>query len=475
MRPRGSITGPLVIILLGVIFLIHAVSPDFPLADWIGRYWPYLLILWGGVALIEVAIRFLAGGVIPTNGVSGGAWFFVVVICLVGTAFFQFRSPDTWWRHTDWGRGFDNAFGDEHEFTVNGIQKSVGPAPHIVLGNYRGDVKITGADGSMFSLTGHKTIRAMRDDAAESSNEATPVEVSVEGKNVVIHCNQDRAGHRTLVTTNLDLTVPKGASLEVDSTSGDLEVTSLTGDLSLRSGDAGMRLQDIGGNIMVETRRSDLIRCTNVKGAVELKGRGSDVELNHVNGPVNISGDYSGTVSLRAVDRPVRMQNTRTELRVESLPGEARADRGSITVQDAVGPLVVNAHSSDISLENISNAEEVSVDRGDVDLKPGRLPLSKMSVRCGSGNIELALPEAAAFALTANTDSGEIQNDFGDGLKEQANGRGAHLEGAVGTGPTLDLITGRGTITVRKAKVNPQSTVAKATNLPRFVLANIVP
>ena len=35
-----------------------------------------------------------------------------------------------------------------------------------------------------------------------------------------------------------------------------------------------------------------------------------------------------------------------------------------------------------------------------------------------SGNIELAVPAAAHFALNANTANGEIDNQFGDGLKE---------------------------------------------------------
>ena len=461
MRPRGSVTGPLVIILLGVVFLLHTVRPEVPVAEWLGRYWPYLLIGWGAVALAEVLIRFVSGSAIPTNGVSGGAWFVVVVICLMGSAFSQFRSPDIWWRHTDWGRGFDSAFGQEHEYAVKAIQRSVGATPHIVIENLRGELKVTGTPDAAFSLTGHKTVRALDDAAADRTDEQTPVEVVVDGQNVVIHCNQDRAGNRTLVTTNLELSVPKGASLEVGGTAGDLEVSALNGDLALRSGDAGVRLQDIGGNIQVDTRHSDLIRCTDVKGSVELKGRGSDVELNHVGGQVTIAGDYSGTVSAQAVDHPLRLQNGHTELQIESLPGEVHAERGSVSVQNAVGPLVLNAHRADLSLENVTNSAEVTVEHGDVELKPEHLPLSKMSVRCGSGNIELALPDTAAFDLTAHTDRGDVENDFGDGLKEQTTGRGARLEGAIGTGPALDLLTGRGTITVRKAKAAAQTSVAE--------------
>ncbi len=460
MRPRGSIAGPLIIILIGVVFLLHAISPDFPLVDWIGTYWPYLLIVWGSIALLEVTFRALAQRPIPYNGVSGAGWFVVVLICLTGFTFFQVRRPDTWWQNTDWSRGFDSAFGEEHEYSLNVTQKNVGATPHIVIENFRGDAKLAGVDGASLTVSGHKTVRALKDSLADQTDAATPVEVVADGNNVVIRCNQNHALYRTSVTTNLELSVPKGASVEINGSSGDLDVASVAGDLSLHSGNAGMRLQDIGGNISVETRRSDLIRCTNVKGNVDLRGHGSDVELNRVAGQVVINGEYTGTLSLRSLDKPLHLQNMHTDLQVDRIPGEIRLDRGSLNIQDAVGPLRVNAHSTDVNLEGVTDAMEISVDRGDLDLKPGKLPLGKITAHTASGNIDLALPLAASFALTATTDSGQVENDFGDGLKEQTSGRGARLAGSAGSGPAIDLVTGRGTITVRKASESTPTTVA---------------
>ncbi len=464
MRPRGSITGPIVVILVGVLFLLRAISPDFPIIDWLGQYWPYLLIAWGIIAVIEVSFRTLRGGPVPVNGVSGGGWLVVVLICLLGLAFFQFHRPDAWWQHADWTRGFDNAFGEEHEYPVNVTQRAVGSAPHIVIENFRGEAKITGIEGVNLTVSGHKTIRATKDGMADQADAQTPVNVVLEGGSVVIRCNQNRAVSRTFVITNLELTVPKGASVDVNGTSGDLDVSSLGGDVTLRSGNAGMRLQDIGGSVNLETHRSDLIRCTGVKGSVDLRGHGSDVELSKIDGPVSINGDYSGTVSLRGLSRAVRVQNMHTDFQAAAVTGEVRLDRGSLSVEDAMGPLKLTAHSTDVTLEGVSNALEISVDRGDVELKPGRIPLSKIAVHAGSGNIELTIPQAAKFVLTATTDRGQVENDFGDGLREQSSGRGAHLEGGVGAGPSVDLVTGRGTITVRKGDEAAQTSVAAVTN-----------
>ena len=268
---------------------------------------------------------------------------------------------------------------------------------------------------------------------------------------------------RTPVTTDLDISVPKGASIEATGTRGDFDISSITGDVDITSENAGARLQDIDGNVKIDTRRSDLVRCTDVKGTVDLRGHGADVELNKIAGQVTVSGDYSGTVSLRELAKPVRVENMRTQLEAQQIPGEIRLDRGSLSVQNVVGPMKLTTQSTDVSMDGFSNGIELTVEKGDIDLRPGRLPLGKMTVHTRSGNIELALPESATFALTASTDHGEIDNEFGEALKEQTQGRGARLEGTVGSGPDVNLVTDRGTITVRKS--GSDTTPAKVADL----------
>src|SRR5437868_5834388 len=44
MRTRGSLAGPLVLIIIGLLFLIHAISPSFRIGEVFAHYWPFLLI-----------------------------------------------------------------------------------------------------------------------------------------------------------------------------------------------------------------------------------------------------------------------------------------------------------------------------------------------------------------------------------------------------------------------------------------------
>jgi DUF4097 and DUF4098 domain-containing protein YvlB len=176
---------------------------------------------------------------------------------------------------------------------------------------------------------------------------------------------------------------------------------------------------------------------------------------------VTINGDYTGTISLHELAKPVRVEDMRTQLEIQQVPGEVRLDRGSLSLQNIVGPVRLNTHATDVQVDGVSNDVSMSIDKGDVEFRPAHLPLGKLNIRTRSGNIELALPESAGFALNANTDRGEIDNEFGDALRQQTEGRGARLQGNVSSGPEVVLTTGRGNITVRKATVEtPQSTKA---------------
>lgn len=458
MRPYRSITGPLVLILLGVLFLVHTVSPTIPIFELIAQDWPWLLIGWGVLGLVEASLRFAQNGPVVVRPVSGGSWVLVVLICLLGFAAFQvhearrtyrFQGPENWWQQFGFERGME-AFGEEHEYSVAALQREVGRTPHIVIENFRGDAKIVGSDGEQMTLTGSKTIRAINISEANAGNAQTPVEIVMKGSTILVRCNQDRFHSKGRVSTNLELSVPKGSSIEATGTTGDFDVSSLTGDVDISSENAGLRIQNITGRVKLDTRKSDLIRCTDIQGTVDLRGHGTDVELNKIGGQVTMSGSYSGSVTLHDIAQPVKVENLRTEFDVQQVPGEIRLERGSVSMHDVVGPTRLSTRTTDVSMEGFTNGLELTADKGDIELRPGHLPLSKISVRTRSGNIEMDIPQSAVFGMRASTDRGDISNEYGAGLQGHSEGQGARLEGTVGSGPDVTLVTNRGSITLRK-------------------------
>jgi hypothetical protein len=77
--------------------------------------------------------------------------------------------------------------------------------------------------------------------------------------------------------------------------------------------------------------------------------------------------------------------------------------------------------------------------------------LPKIDVETRSGGIELALPPDGKFTLRATAHRGEVENEFGEPLNVEDQGRGGQITGTTGDGPALTLSTDRGHIVVRKS------------------------
>ena len=191
-----------------------------------------------------------------------------------------------------------------------------------------------------------------------------------------------------------------------------------------------MRLSRVGGNVRLDVSRSDLMRAMDVKGRIDLQGRGTDLELENILGQVTISGSFSGALSFKNLAKPLQFEGTRgTELSVQGVPGRISMDLGEFNGNDIVGPIRLVTKARDIKLEQFTQSVELETDRGDIELQPGRVPLSPIEARSGSGKIEVVLPEKAAFQLEATAERGDAVNDYGDPIIKQSEGRSATLRG----------------------------------------------
>jgi len=256
------------------------------------------------------------------------------------------------------------------------------------------------------------------------------------------------------LTADMEIMVPKGASIEAHGRYGDFDITEINGNVEIISDNAGVRLQNIGGDARIDLRRSDVVRATGVKGAFDLKGHGADIDLQNIDGQVTIGGTYSGVIQFRNLAKPLRFNGQQTDLSIEKLPGQVRMALGDFTASNLIGPITLTTRSRDVQISDFTNSLTVSLERGDIELRPGKLPLARMDVETRSGDIELSVPAAAKLDLTASTARGDATNDFGSPLRVESSGRGSAVKGSISGGPTVNVHTERGTVVVRKASID---------------------
>lgn len=449
---RASVIGPLILIAIGVLFLLKNLLPELPLLDFLARNWPFLLIAWGALRLIELLYWFSKGRPLPANGLSGGEWFLVVILSLLGSGLFLARRGDSWLSNARISVGGFELFNDDFNYPVTSTVK-VPKVGRLVIESFRGDAQITGsADVSEVRITGKKSIHAPQQSEADRIDKDTPIEVAVEGDRVVVRLNQSR-GPNNKVRHALEIVVPKSYAVEARGRYGDFDVRDVNGAVDLYSDNAGVRLDNLTGPVMVETRRSDIVRATGLKGPLELRGRGSDLELEHIDGQITVNASYSGTVQLRAISKPVRMECEQLTFQAERVDGEVHSTLGQLDATNVVGPIrIASRRTRDIRLTNYTQSLDLDIPHGNVTLEPSVLPLGKMNVKTRNGDIELSLPEQAKFELQASTTNGDTDNDWGDALRKVSTSkRRASLAGVVGQqGPVLTLSTDRGSFVIHK-------------------------
>jgi Putative adhesin len=457
---RRSLTGPLLLLIVGSLFLWKNLHPETPIFEMMARYWPFLLIGWGLLRLVEVAL-WREG---RQGGFSGGEVVLVILICIGGSMV---------WAARENGIHFNsrvlNLWYSSYDYPVEAHASAVG-AKRIVFENPRGSIKVTGSDTTEVTVTGHKSVRANARKDADRTNGNTPLEIVPQGDRLLIRTNQDHAPDNQQISEDMEVTVPRSVAVEASGRNGDYEISDVTGDLELVSDHGDVRLARVDGNVRLNIGRSDLIRAVDMKGRIDLQGRGSDVELENISGQVTINGAYTGTLDFKKLAKPLQFEGARnTELNVQAVPGHINMDLGEFNGTDLVGPVRLVGSSRDIRIEQFTQSLELENQRGDVELHPGRLPLPSIEARTGSGRIDLVLPEKAMFILDATAEHGEAVNDFGAPIQKESDGRSASLKGKVGDGPTLHIVSSRGSISVRKEGATPagEASVTPAGKTPK--------
>ena len=183
--------------------------------------------------------------------------------------------------------------------------------------------------------------------------------------------------------TTLEVMLPTGASVSVDSVSANVDVQGVAG--------RKLSIDNVSGDILVAASSPGEASFDNVSGDMTVRMTSAKVKIDNVSGDLNIQGSFTGDLNVDTVSGDVRM----------------------------TGSWV--------------NQFELSTVSGDATLQVSPKANSTIKTDSVSGGLTLILPRETSAQLHAETFSGSIVSPSGHVVKEE-----------YGPGQTLDTRLGEG-------------------------------
>ena len=451
-RHRRSFAGPVVLIVLGIVFLmgnLHMLSWA-RLGTMFAHYWPALLILWGVLKLVEHQQAQRDG--LPPRGIGAGGIFLVIVIVVFGLIATQAT-------RFNWGElrdnmniddsDLNNIFGETYNFDDHLEQDLPAGATSLRVNDDHGAVRVSFANDNKITVTVRKRVGAESQGDADKYNKQTQPEMTVAGNAIILDA-RTQAGGDHAVQSDLDIAIPRKMELHVTSRRGDVSVNGRDGEVEINNQHGDVTVEDVTGNVKLNLEKSSA-KVEQITGDLHINGRLNEVSVSDVKGAARLEGEFGESVKLSRIAKDVNFKSSRTDMEFSRIDGDLDLDSDDLHADQITGPVHLTTRSKQIRLEDVSG--DVRLEDANGGIEVSMRSLGNVQIDNRSGDIHLSVPEKAGFHVDARTRDGEIQSDFAE-LKIENTEHESKASGSVGNGAShIVLNNEHDGIEIRRASI----------------------
>src|SRR6185437_7954626 len=166
----------------------------------------------------------------------------------------------------------------------NTVERDLDVAPTPVPANARitvraarGDISVRSSDEAEIRVNGKKGVKSWNENEARKIADEVSVEIAKQGDGFEV---RPAGGSESRVSMDMDVVVPRKASLTVRNDKGDISVADMATSVSV-NGDVEIR--NTGGDVSIDMRRGDA-KVTSTKGDVKISGGGDSAEVTDATG-----------------------------------------------------------------------------------------------------------------------------------------------------------------------------------------------
>src|SRR6202049_3473565 len=452
-RPRRSLAGPFVLIVVGAVFLMGTmrILSIGRLAHLFANYWPALLIVWGVIKLVEHQRAQREG--YRASGIGGGGVVLVVMILVFGLIATQIEHVNWSGLHDQFNfddSDFSNIFGQSYNFNDH-LEQDFPAGASVKIIDTHGAVSVHASDDNKITVVVRKRVGADNQNDADKYDHETKPTITAIGGLVTIDAKVEAAGDHP-VETDLDISVPRKAPVSIVSRRGDVNVSGRDGGVDISAQHSDTTVDDVNANVKVNQEKGS-VKIEQITGDVHVQGRVNEVSVADVKGGVQLDGEFQESIKLARISKTVIFKSSRTDMEFSRIEGELNLDADELHAEQITGPLHLTTRSKNIRLEQVSGDVRLQDDNGAVEV--GMRTLGNVQIDNRNGDIQLSLPDKAGFRLDAHTRDGEIQSDFSE-LKVNNAEHEAKASGSVGNASShIVLNNEHDGIEIRKASSLP--------------------
>jgi DUF4097 and DUF4098 domain-containing protein YvlB len=249
---------------------------------------------------------------------------------------------------------------------------------------------------------------------------------------------------------------------------GRVYIETVKGDVNVRNEYAPVEIRDIDGKVTVSNSESS-ISLQKISKPVVVEGRGSQITVHDLADTLKITASHQrvrvsdvashvfaesrySTLTLKNVKGNVDLASNSDRITAEEIGGsfKVQGQGSSVRANSVHGMLDVGTTLKEVIVNDFGNGCRIANEYADVTLSTHELGKGDVTVKNKNGDIELFLPDEAAFQIEAAAKNGRAESDFPDLAPAESAGDVGMLKGKVKDGGTkIQLETEYSNIRVR--------------------------
>jgi hypothetical protein len=241
-----------------------------------------------------------------------------------------------------------------------------------------------------------------------------------------------------------------------------LEILNVDGNLNVSVTEGNLRIEKVTKPVIIDARGTK-VQIAELQDSLKIKASHRNVDISNVASQITIESRYT-TLSLKNVKGSVEIDSSSDTISADDIKGRLvmKAKGSGIRASGILGPLDIRTTLKDVVVNDFGDSCSISNEYAGISISSQKLGKGDVSIKNRNGDVELYLPDGAAFSIDATARNGSVESDYA-GLAPATNANTGSLKAKVKSGgPKITLETDSSDIHVYRTQGGDRKETAGA-------------